>query len=160
MYTVNGRCINFEASIILTHFDTTTASDASGTGLYMAEIGERRRTLTTRAFSVEEMKTSSTRREMEAVYDFFVNKRELARSLYAGRVLRHLTDNKAVVQIMNTGSKKRHLHQAALEILLVIREDNIKLELEWVPWDNDNLQEMDETCYLPCSNASGFCFHP
>ena len=122
----------------------------------MAETRENKRTLVSRPFSKEEMSTSSTRRELQALADFFVTQREIAAELYKGRELRHFTDNMAVSIILRTGSKKQHLQKVARNILLANRESGIKLVCSWVSREHELLQQMDEGSRGPWAMDSEF----
>ena len=44
-----------------------------------------------------------------------------------------LTDNQAVVSIVNSGSMKVHLQKLALDIFYTLKDSNIEMEIEWIP---------------------------
>jgi hypothetical protein len=45
------------------------------------------------------------------------------------------TDNQAVVSIVNSGSMKLPLHQLALDIFYHAKDNNIEVDIEWIPRD-------------------------
>ena len=76
-----------------------------------------------------EMKQSSTWRELLCVRDAL---RSFIPILHSNKV-KWLTDNQAVVSIVNSGSMKVHLHKLALDIFYTLKDSNIEMEIEWIP---------------------------
>ena len=72
---------------------------------------------------------SSTWREFKAVYLVL---QSFAQKL-AGHRVKWFTDNQGVVYIIQSGSKKDHLQEGAMEIYHLCFAHNIKLEVEWIP---------------------------
>ena len=60
--------------------------------------------LTTRAFTEEEKKERSTRRELTVFRDTLTNPTVLA--MFAGRTIVHYTDNQAMVHVIARGSRR------------------------------------------------------
>ena len=76
-----------------------------------------------------EMKQSSTWRELQCVnyaLDSFKN-------LLGSCTVKCFTDNQCVPKILEGGSTKEHLHKIALEIYYCTRKNDISLEVEWIP---------------------------
>ena len=75
------------------------------------------------------MKQSSTWRELQCVnyaLDSFKN-------LLGSCTVKWFTDNQCAPKILEGGSTKEHLHKIALEINYCTRKNDISLEVEWIP---------------------------
>ncbi|XP_072019664.1 uncharacterized protein [Amphiura filiformis] len=103
-------------------------SDASSTGYggYVIGLGDD---IAHGLWPTEEMKTSSTWRELRAV--------DLVMQSLVGKLSNHrikwFTDNQAVAKIAKQGSMKPDLHNIALDICGTCVRHNISLEVEWIP---------------------------
>ena len=53
--------------------------------------------------------------------------------LLSGCDVKWSTDIQAVPSIVHSGSMKEHLHTLALDIFQTIKENNIDIEVEWIP---------------------------
>ena len=110
--------------------DVMTYSDASNTGWggYAVEIGDLS---ATGCWSEAECKKSSTWREIRGT-------RLVLESLLdnlRGKEVLHRSDNMNTVNIMSVGSRKADLHQEAIDIYKLCRENDIRLSVEWVNRD-------------------------
>ena len=76
-----------------------------------------------------QMKQSSTWRELHGV-SFAL--KSFAHVL-SGCFIKWFTDSQAVSLIVNSGSMKEHLHQLAVDIFHTAKENNIEIEVEWIP---------------------------
>ena len=108
-------------------FDLFFAGDASAIGGYLGDI-RNNETLVSFPFSEEEMRGSSTLRELLVLYKFYVLG---IISDLAGLYIVHYCDNKGVAAIMEKGSGKPHLHHLARQIKIACRNHNIVLTVEW-----------------------------
>ena len=92
-------------------------------------------------WSREQRERSSTRRELIATY--------LVPAAYinlGGRTIKHHTDNQNTEQILVLiGSWKQHLHQLAINIYKICKDNSITLIPEWIPreasWLSDQLSK-------------------
>ena len=109
-------------------------SDASDSGYegYVIEHGPQ---IAHGQWSPEEAARSSTWRELCGVQRVLES---IACSLKNER-LRWFTDNANIVQILTVGSKKPHLQTLALSIFSVCMANQIRLEPEWLPRE-ENVQ--------------------
>lgn len=80
-------------------------------------------------WSPNECVLSSTLRELKAVDNVL---RSFA-SKFRGHVVKWFSDNQAVVQIVQVGSRKQHLQEGALSIFELCFQYDIKLKVEWIP---------------------------
>jgi hypothetical protein len=119
----NGKPIWFSPGA--TRIVYSDASD-SGYGGYMVELGP---SVAHGLWSEAEASLSSTWRELKAVYLVL---QSFAQKL-AGHRVKWFTDNQGVMYIIQSGSKKEHLQEGALEIHYICLAHNIKLEVEWIP---------------------------
>ena len=53
--------------------------------------------------------------------------------LLSGSAVKWFTDNQAVALIVESGSMKEHLHQLTVDIFHTARENNIKIDVQWIP---------------------------
>ena len=53
--------------------------------------------------------------------------------LLSGCFVKWFTDSQAVSLIVDSGSMKEHLHQLAVDIFHTAKENNIEIEVEWIP---------------------------
>ena len=92
-------------------------------------------------WSREQRERSSTWRELMATY--------LILAAYIkhlqGRTIKHRTDNQNTERILVIGSRKQHLHQLAIDIYKICKENSIILIPEWIPreanWLSDQLSK-------------------
>lgn len=103
-------------------------SDASNTGC-AAFVSLDDTPIFHRNWNELEMKQSSTWRELLCIRDAL---RSLAPSLQNNNV-KWYTDNQGVVSIVDSGSMKLHLHQLALDIFYSAKDNNIEINIEWIP---------------------------
>ena len=103
-------------------------SDASSTGYggYVVELGPE---FSQGQWSVDEIALSSTWRELKAVYNVL----QSFSSKLRGHAVKWFSDNQAVVHIVQVGSRKPHLQDGALSIFELCFRHGIKLEIEWIP---------------------------
>lgn len=103
----------------------TDASD-TGYGGYCVQTGN---SVSHGVWEESERMQSSTWRELVAV------ERVLCSLLpfLAGESIKWFTDNTNVVCIVRKGSMKRNLQQVAMKIFHICLENNIRLEIEWIP---------------------------
>ena len=80
-------------------------------------------------WSVEEVKHSSTWRELKAVYLVL----QSFASRLAGHSVKWFTDNQGVVHIVSSESRKPHLQDGAMAIFELCFQHSIKLEMDWIP---------------------------
>ena len=77
-----------------------------------------------------QMKKSSTWRELHCV-SFALKS---FAHLLSGCFVMWFTDSQAVSYlIVDSGSTKEHLHQLAVDIFHTAKENNIEVEVEWIP---------------------------
>ena len=80
-------------------------------------------------WSREQRERSSTWKELMATY--------LVLAAYIkhlrGRTIKHCTDNQNTERILVIGSKKQHLHQLAINICKICKDNSIILIPEWIP---------------------------
>ena len=84
-------------------------------------------------WSADELILSSTWRELKAVYNIL---QSFAPKL-KDHAVKWFSDNQAVVRIIEVRSRKQHLQEGALSIFEVCFQHGIRLEMEWLP-RNDN----------------------
>ena len=62
-----------------------------------------------------------------------------------GRTIKHCTDNQNTGQILVIGSREQHLHQLAINIYKICKDNSIILIPEWIPrevnWLSDQLSK-------------------
>ena len=75
------------------------------------------------------MNQSSTWRELHCV-SFALKRFAL---LLSGCDVKWFTDNQVVPSIAHSGSMKEHLHALALDIFQTAKDNNIDMEVEWIP---------------------------
>ena len=132
-------------------------SDASGTGpvvialsctldeVHTEHEGPCGLPLSVLAFTVEEMKLSSTWRELKALEDLYCT----SGHLYRGKCVLHLTDYKAVEGIMKKGSRHDHLQCLALTVYRACFQQKIDLRVLWRSRNDPRLHIADEfSCLL------------
>ena len=127
----NGQSIVFSAGVTRVVY-----SDASSTGYggYTVELGPE---YAHGQWSADELVLSSTWRELKAVYNVL---QSFAPKL-KGHAVKWFSDNQAVVRIIEVGSRKQHLQEGALSVFEVCFQNNIKLEMEWLPRDYNQLAD-------------------
>ena len=104
-------------------------------------------------WSREQRERSSTWRELMATY--------LVLAAYIkhlrGRTIKHRTDNQNTERILVIGSRKQHLHQLAIDIYKICKQNSIILIPEWIPreanWLSDQLsKDIDHDDYMLNTN--------
>jgi hypothetical protein len=128
------------------------ASDASEFALASAEVNCGRpgvhcghpgpcvlSPLVQRILTPEERDTSSTLRELLAVWDTYV----LRGDHFANQSVLHLCDNRNVEIILRRGSGNPRLQRVAFEIFLACREKSIRLSAEWLPRTDSRIAVVD-----------------
>ena len=105
-------------------------SDASSTGYggYTVELGPE---YAHGQWSADDLVLSSTWRELKAVYNVL---QSFAPKL-KGHAVKWFSDNQAVLRIIEVGSRKQYVQEGALSVFEVCFQNNIKLEMEWLPRD-------------------------
>ena len=101
------------------------ASD-SGFGGYFVQCGLD---LVSGVWSHEEMRTSSTFREILAVKFVLLS---LVNQL-SGLTVKWFTDNQNVPRIISSRSSEEHLQSEALSIFNICCSHGISIEMEWIP---------------------------
>lgn len=103
-------------------------SDASNTGC-AAFVSMNGRPLCHKNWNEIELNQSSTWRELKCVQYAL----ESFKLLLSDSTVKWFTDNQAVLSIVESGSMKLHLHKLALDIFECVKEQNMNLEVEWIP---------------------------
>ena len=78
---------------------------------------------------MEEVKHSSTWRELKAVYLIL----QSFASRLAGHSVKWSTDNQGIMHIVSSGARRSHLQDGAMAIFELCFQHSIKLEMDWVP---------------------------
>ena len=133
-WQANVRDLNgfhFKASLSMIDIHHQMVSDASNIGIFGYRFfSNEYEVMLRRALTEREIKRSSTDRELLAVEEIYTGPDAVK---LAGSVVRHLIDNQSVVNILANGSKKKRLHEMAVNIFLNCRRLNITLFAEWTP---------------------------
>ena len=126
---LNGFPIRASLSASPVHFKF--ASDASDIGNCVYEISTNDNSvLHKRMFTIEEAKSSSTRRELLAFHDFY--RSDLAVH-YSDSNIVHYTDNKNCEIILEVGSRNVTLQPLVLDVFLAWKKLNIKVNVVYLP---------------------------
>ena len=140
-------------------FTYSDASD-SGWGGFTAQIGGR---VAVGSWSVDEIGTSSTFRELRATRRVLES---LAPQLRGSEVL-HRTDNQNTEIILSVGSRKANLHSEAVSIYQLCRTYDIRLTVEWISRDHNELADelsrvedandymLDRSCFMSLDGLWG-----
>ena len=88
-----------------------------------------------RMWNSKEVQESSTWPELKAIHFAILSFLDVLK----GKTILWNTDNKNVVQIVETGSKKRNLQDLAILIFQLCKWNNIDVSMKWVP-RNKNVQ--------------------
>ena len=109
-------------------------SDASshGCGGYVVELSNSK---CFRKFTDQEKSMSSTYRELCGVHTVL----QSCINDLRGKEIKWFTDNQCVVAIVNKGSMRVHLHELALKIFDLSNSNNITIDINWVPRE-DNVE--------------------
>ena len=119
-------------------------SDASDTGFGSLCLGEKPGVeMAVGHWESEEQSKSSTWREIKAVLETVKSMKVLLK----GREVKWFTDNQSVVQIVNTGSMKIDLQEIALELFMLCSQENVILDICWIPRDRNQAAEAFEQNY-------------
>lgn len=110
-------------------FSFEVASDASGVGNFSYLLGQRKEVLAGRPFTEEEMKKSSTWRELSTFEDTWTNEVNLER--FQGSNIAHYTDSQAMSAIISKGSKNPELQPLVMRAVLALRKFHIRVEAVW-----------------------------
>ena len=135
---LNG--FSFSASLSECQFEIEIAGDASDRGLFAFQYGDHFETVARRMFSRQEAKESSTYREILVLHEVYCSP-DLAR--FSKTRIRHLTDNKAVEFIFQSGSRNPRIHKLVVDIFLACHALQISLTVSWRSRDNPLLQLAD-----------------
>ena len=103
-------------------------------GGYVVEHGNK---VANGQWSLSEVVQSSTWRELKAVRMVL----ELFQSKLKNERVRWFTDNQNVVRIVQYGSKKPSLQAEALGISSTCASNNIRIEPEWIPREQNDLAD-------------------
>ena len=106
------------------------AGDASGEGLYAAHFSGVNNTIYSRKLTLSEQSQSSTFCECLVILGIYTDSNGPI-SLFKGRQILHLTDNKGVVSIFTIGSPKPALQAMALKVFKVANSLGMKLFFIW-----------------------------
>ena len=135
---LNGYFFDPKLSCSETNF--SVVSDASASGMFGYQISSSNEVLLRKMFSAEEFKSSSTMCELLALKNIYCSN---VGDKFVGSSVTHYTDNQAVVQIIEHGSRKLHLLDIALDIFKACREKKISLSVEWRPREDELIQLAD-----------------
>ena len=91
------------------------AGDASGEGLYAAHLSDKNSTVNSKKLKPAEKSESSTYREFIVILGIHTEALSPI-SLFKGKQILHLTDNKGVVSVFTIGSPKPALQAMALKV--------------------------------------------
>ena len=138
--TVSKFPINGKLSSVPASYRAEVASDGSGVGYFVYELSDKTR-LVSRPFTQEESLQSSTYRELVAFHDIWTNKSMLER--FSGKRVTHFTDSKAMVFIINGGSRNMKLQPLVVQTILALREFNIVVEPVWISRDSEVIKIAD-----------------
>ena len=142
-WLINLRLLNGHFfSPKLTCFETsfTVVTDSSANGMFGYQLADKYKILLRQMFTAEEVKCSSTVRELLALKNIYCSEAALE---FSGCSVKHFTDNLALVSILDIGSKKMHLQNLALEIVEACNLKRIKLLVEWRPRSDPLIQHAD-----------------
>ena len=120
---------------------TMIVTDASDQGMFGYQFGDINSIVLRKLFSQEERRCSSTVRELLCLRYIYTSD---VGSRYEGENVLHITDNKAAVSIMSTGSRKPHLQKLAVEIFQACKTKNINLTLGWRPRGDELVRIADQ----------------
>ena len=123
---LNG--FQFSAKLSMKDIDFEVCSDASQVGVFGYQFSDSYEILLRRVFNSQERNSSSTYRELVALRDIYLSS---VAERYAGRTVRHLTDNQAVPRIVYFGSRNESLQAIAMLLFMRCRQLNITLLVEW-----------------------------
>ena len=136
----NLEALNFkylEEGLIPARAGASVNSDASSVASgAVLNIGEKSYTAH-KNLSGKEKSRSSTWRELDAVH-FAI---QAIREKLKGLSVRWETDNQAVPIIIRKGSNKKHLQKLAKEIYYLTRNNNIDLEINWIPREQNTVAD-------------------
>ena len=135
---LNGYFFDPKLSCSETNF--SVVSDASASGMFGYQISSSNEVLLRKMFTAEEFQSSSTMRELLALKNIYCSN---VGDKFVGSSVTHYTDNQAVVQIIEHGSRKLHLLDIALDIFKACREKKISLSVEWRPREDELIQLAD-----------------
>ena len=112
-----------------TVFSYEVASDASEVGNFAYLLGTNKEVLAGRPFNQEEMKRSSTWRELSTFEDTWTNEMNLRR--FQGATIAHYTDSQAMARIISKGSRNPELQPMVMRAVLALRRFHIEVEAVW-----------------------------
>ena len=121
--TCNSRSLNTSSK-----YNKVVFSDASATGCG-SFIVDVEGAVCSRSWRQHEKIKSSTWRELKGVSCAL----KCFRPMLANNVIKWYSDNQSVISIVQHGSMKLELHNLALEIYSFCNENNIQIQIDWVP---------------------------
>ena len=136
--SLNGCVFTPKLSSVETFF--TVVSDASKDGMFAYQLEDKYEILLRRLFTSQEVKCSSTVRELLALQNIYCSEFS---DRFKGSTVYHYTDNQAVPVIVQVGSKKSHLQEIALKIFEACKSKEITLVVEWKPREHPLIKHAD-----------------
>ena len=155
---LNGYAISPEYPSVTTC--RVIAGDASGVGLFVAEITSGDRTIATRRFTDFEMHQSSTYRECIVVRDVYSISQGSKGQQFSGSQVMHITDNKGVVAVFTIGSPVKALQAIALDVFRACNHFGIHVQFLWQPRDTPLMQLVDRGSRGPWPIYDDFTVDP
>ena len=111
------------------------SSDASDKGI--GAICESKNLICHKSFNFEECDNSSTWRELEAIRFALLSFEKFIRDTS----VKWFTDNRAAMYICRSGSSKDALQLLALQIYDITKRFEVKLEVEWIPREQNDISD-------------------
>lgn len=131
----NIKTLN-ERSVLKDHaLKLIISSDASDKGI--GAICESKNLICHKSFNFGERNNSSTWRELEAIRFAFISFGKFIRDTS----VKWFTDNRAAMYISRSGSSKDDLQALALGIYELTKLFDVKLEVEWVPREENDIAD-------------------
>jgi len=132
---------------------TVINSDASNESLASVFDIEGKKVICHRTFNEFEKLLSSTWREMEAIHYTLCS----CKSMFANKEITWYTDNYACSIIVKKGSNKTQLQTLALRIFEILFENNINLNIFWIPRNLNVLADKYSIKYLTIGSLATCC---
>ena len=120
--------------------DITISSDASDIGFCVYKVCDSNDILLKRVFSSNEVKFSSTHRELMAFHDFYCSKEAI---YLRGKNVVHYTDNFNCETILSVGSRNLNLQPLVLDIFLAWKSLDLKVKVIHVSRNDPIIQFAD-----------------
>lgn len=121
-------------------FEIEVIGDASDKGLFAFQYGSEMETVARRMFTSKEARESSTYREILVLHETYCKPEAVK---FAGKKIRHLTDNQAVSWILRSGSRNSRIQKLVVEIYLACHALQISLVVSWRSREDPLLQLAD-----------------